>query len=50
MEEILGVEGDGRGWDWNILIQGTTVADVGPYSKRHGFSLEDGESARILMY
>lgn len=41
MEEILSVEGDGGGWHRNILIQCTTIADVGPYSKCNRFSLED---------
>lgn len=41
VEEILGVEGDGRGRHRNILIQRTAVADVGPHSKRNRFGLKD---------
>ena len=43
VKEILGVKGDGCGWYWNILIQCATIADVGPYSKCHRFSLDDGQ-------
>lgn len=39
VEEILGVKGDGCGRDWNIFIQCTAVADIGPHSKRHRFGL-----------
>lgn len=44
MEEILGIEGDGCGWNWNILIQCATIADVGPYSECHRLGLEVGNS------
>jgi len=44
VEEILGVEGDGGGWHWNILIQGATVADVGPHGECHRFSLPEGNT------
>lgn len=43
VEEILGIKGDGCGWYWNILIQCATIADVGPYSKCHRFSLDGWE-------
>lgn len=42
MEEILGVKGDGCGWDWNVFIQCTTVADISPHGERHRFGLWDG--------
>lgn len=42
MEEILGVKGDGCGWDRNIFIQCATVADIGPHGERHRFGLWDG--------
>lgn len=50
VEEILGVKGDGCGWYWNILIQRATIADVGPHSKRHRFSLEDGSTHEAISY
>lgn len=46
VEEILGVKGDGCGWDRNIFIQCATVADIGPHGERHGFGLWDGSAAR----
>lgn len=42
VEEVLGVERDGCGRDRNVLIQSTTVADIGPHSERYGFALWDG--------
>lgn len=42
VEEILGVKGDGGGWDRDIFIQCTTVADIGPHGERHRFGLWDG--------
>ena len=39
VEEVLGIKGDGGAGHRNILIQGAAVADVGPHSKCHCFSL-----------
>lgn len=50
MEEILGIKGDGCGWYWNILIQCTTIADIGPYSECHRFSLDHGNTHREHTY
>lgn len=50
VEEILGVKGDGCSWYWNILIQCATIADVGPHSKCHRFSLEDGSKHEAISY
>lgn len=47
VEEILGVKGDGCGRYRNILIQCATIADVGPHSKCHRFSLEDGNTNSV---
>lgn len=41
MEEVLGIKGDGGAGHGNVLIQSTTVADIGPHSKRDCFSLQD---------
>lgn len=42
VEEVLGVKGDGCGWDRNIFIQGATVADIGPHGERDRFGLWGG--------
>lgn len=47
VEEVLGVEGDGCGWDRNVFIQCAAVADVGPHGEGHRFGLRDGITARI---
>lgn len=39
VEEVLGIKGDGSAGHRNVLIQSTTVADIGPHSKCHRFSL-----------
>lgn len=39
VEEVLGVKGDGSAGHRNVLIQSTTVADIGPHSKCYCFSL-----------
>lgn len=41
VEEVLGIKGDGCGRNWNVLIQSTAVADIGPHSKCYRFGLED---------
>lgn len=48
MKEILGVKGDGCGWNRNIFIQRATVADIGPHGERHRFGLRDGNTGRKM--
>lgn len=48
MKEILGIKGDGCGWNRNIFIQRTTVADIGPHGECHRFGLWDGNTGRKL--
>lgn len=49
MQEVLGVKGDGCGWHWNIFIQCATIANVGPYSKCHRFTLKDGNTSSVRI-
>lgn len=39
VEKVLGVKGDGRAWNRDILVQGTTVAHIRLHSKCYGFGL-----------
>lgn len=41
VQEIFGLKVDSRALDGAFLIQHTTVADIGPHSKRHRFVLEN---------
>lgn len=48
VEEVLGIKGDGSAGHRNILIQSTTVADIGPHSECHCFSLYDSSEKRVI--
>ena len=39
VEEVLGIKGDTSPGHRDVFIQSTTVADIGPHSKGHCFSL-----------
>ena len=41
VQKIFGLKVDSRALDWALLIQYTTVADIGPHSKCHRFVLEN---------
>lgn len=41
VQKIFGLKVDSRALDWALLVQYTTVADIGPHSKCHGFVLEN---------
>lgn len=43
MEEVLGIKGDGGPGHRDVLVQSAAVADVGPHSEGHSFSLQDEE-------
>lgn len=45
VEEVLSIKGDAGAGDRNVLIQSSTVADVGPHSKCYSFSLEESKRA-----
>lgn len=50
VQEIFGIKRDGSGRDWNILIQGTTVADIGPDSKCHWFGLKESNICTMYIF
>ncbi len=39
VKEVFSIKGNGSASDRNVLIQGTTVADVCPHGKGHSFGL-----------
>lgn len=39
VEEVLGIKGDTSPGHRDVFIQSTAVADIGPHSKGHCFSL-----------
>lgn len=49
VQKVLGVKGDGCGWHWNIFIQCATIADIGPYSKCHRFTLKEGNTSSVRI-
>lgn len=49
VEEVLGIKRYSRASHGNILIQRTTVTDIGLHCKRNCFSLQDRKEGRVFV-